>query len=525
MQSVVPRFSVSVQIGLFFLPLLSLHAVETLSATGHDSRIDLQWLPVSTGKERFSIERAEQQEGPFNVIATDHRSNIYSDFFGENDRTCYYRVTTTTDGPNAKASAIVTATSRAMTDDQLLDSVQLATFRYFWDYAHPRSGLAREYSGYPRMCATGGTGFGLYALIIAAERGFVSREEVAARVLKTLRFLGEKADRFHGAFPHWIDGDTGKVLRFSPDDNGADLIETALLMQGVLALRQYFNRTDILETQLRTLCTQLWEEVEWDWFLKEAGNRSLYWHWSPEFGFQKNLKITGYNEGMIAYLLAIASPSHPIPAESYTKGWAVNPRYAHNKDYYGIKQFVGFAPMGGPLFMTQYSFIGFDPRNKHDGFCNYFENARNTTLIQRAYAVANPGKHTGYGEAFWGFTSSMAPNGYHPSAPGKGDNGTIAPTAALSAMPFTPTESLECLRHLYHSHGKRLWGEYGFKDALNLDRDWVADKWLAIDQGPIIAMIENARSGLCWRLFMANPEIEPMLKSIGWKTDAASGPQ
>lgn len=499
--------------GLF----MSAQGVESLLATGHEGRIDLEWLPVATGKEHYVVERAEHPGGPFVALTTAHRSNVYSDFIGENERTFYYKVTDSKPGAKAQARAVVSAKTVSMTDEQLLDSVQLATFRYFWNYGHPESGLAREYSGYCRMCATGGTGFGLYALIVGAERGFVPRSEIASRVLKVLQFLGEKADRFHGAFPHWLDGESGKVLRFSPEDNGADLLETALLMQGVLGARQYFNQSDRVEVQIRLRCTQLWEAVEWDWFLKEPAGKVLYWHWSPEFEFKKNLKITGFNEGMIAYLLAIASPTHPIPADCYWKGWAGSPRYTHHKEYYGLKQSVGGVPMGGPLFMNQYSFVGFDPRNKSDGICNYFHNARDTTLIHRAYCIENTGKHTGYGASFWGLTSSFAPARYQANAPGKRDDGTVAPTAALSSMPFTPKESMECLKTFYHLYGQQLWGEYGFRDAINPDQKWVSDKWVAIDQGPIIAMIENARSGLCWRLFMANPEIDPMLRAIGWK--------
>lgn len=494
-------------------------AIQTLTAKGHACRIDLHWLPVATGRERFTVERADRPEGPFVAIAADHRANFYSDFIGANDRTYSYRVARLF--PNGKQSApsiTVTASSRAMTDAELLTSVQEATFRYFWDYAYPGSGLIRERSNYGVACATGGTGFGLFALMVGAERGFAPRNEVAHRVITMLAFLEEKADRYHGAFPHWIHGTTGKTLPFSPDDNGADIVETALLMQGVLAVRQYFNQAGGVETEIRQRATHLWEAVEWDWFLKSPGSKTLYWHWSPEFGWQKNAWVAGWNEAMIAYLLAIASPTHPIPADCYYKGWARTKNYVHGQQYYGFTQAVGRYPMGGPLFLTQYSFIGFDPRNKRDRFCDYFENNRNTTLIHRAYAIENSGKHQGYSESLWGLTASMGPDKYHNSAPGQNDNGTIAPTAAISAMPYTPAESLACLKHLYFTHGKRLWGEFGFKDAFNLNRDWYSDQYLAIDQGPIIAMIENARTGLCWRLFMANPEIAPMLKAIGWES-------
>ena len=492
--------------------------VQSLTATGHDSRIDLKWAPSATSG--FNIYRSADGCEPFVKINNKpHGPSVYSDFIGENNRTFYYRVSPTDTNAIADTGAapVVSARSREMSDDELLTSVQEATFRYFWDYAHPVSGLIRERSEFRDLCATGGTGFGLFALMVGAERGFAPRAEVAERTRIILAFLEDRAQRYHGAFPHWIHGATGKTLPFKFDDNGADLIETAFLIQGVLAARQYFSGAGAIEAEIRQRATRLWEGVEWNWFLRDPGSKTLYWHWSPEFGWKKNVWVAGWNEGMIAYLLAIASPTHPIPAECYYGGWTRTQTYANGNEYYGITQWVG-KPMGGALFFTQYSFLGFDPRNKRDRFCDYFANSRNISLIHRAYCIENPGKHSGYGERVWGLTPSVGPGGYHVCAPGKNDDGTIAPTAAISAMPYTPAESLACLKHLYHTYGKRLWGEFGFRDAFNLDRDWFADGWLAIDQGPIIAMIENHRTGLCWRMFMANPEIAPMLQSIGWRT-------
>jgi hypothetical protein len=229
------------------------------------------------------------------------------------------------------------------------------------------------------------------------------------------------------------------------------------------------------------------------------------------------LSITGFNEAMIVYLLAIASPTHPVPAACYYEGWAGRDDYRNGNSYYGIPLWVG-PPMGGPLFFAHYSFIGFDPRNKHDRFCNYFDNNRNLSLIQRAYCIENPRRHKGYGALLWGLTSSLGPDGYHNGAIDNSDDGTIAPTASLSSMPYTPQESLATLKHLYHGYGKKLWGEFGFRDAFNLDRDWYANGYQAINQGPIITMIENHRSGLCWRMFMRNHEITPMLIAIGWES-------
>ena len=499
-----------------------------VTAVGHDSRIDLRWAPE--GDENvigYNVYRADRKDGPFvRLNERPHQPHVYSDFFGVNDRTYHYRVAAVrAAGEEAHPSPVVSAQSRAMSDEELLTSVQEATFRYFWDWGHPDSGMARERARSRAVCATGGTGFGLMAILVGAERGFVPRAAAADRVLKIVAFLQDKAQRYHSAWPHWIQGRTGKTLPFAKKgdaaDDGADLVETAFLIQGMLTVRQYFDRDDPVEQEIRRRITQLWREVEWDWFLRwREGAKNLSWHWSPDSDWGMGLRIGGrFNECMIVYLLAIASPTHPIPPSSYYEGWVSDERtYANGRTYYGHKLWVG-RPMGGPLFFTHYSFLGFDPRGWRDRFCNYFENNRAISQIHRAYCIDNPGKHTGYGELVWGLTASDTPGGYQAHAPGPRDNGTIAPTAAISAMPYTPAESIATLKHFYHTYGKRLWGEFGFRDAFNLDRDWVADSYLAINQGPIICMIENYRTGLCWRMFMANPEIEPMLKRIGWTKD------
>jgi len=282
----------------------------------------------------------------------------------------------------------------------------------------------------------------------------------------------------------------------------------------MLTVRRWFDRDDVVESEIRRRVTELWHEVEWDFFRQHADSKRLYWHWSPNYGWHINLPIVGYNECMITYLLAIASPTHAIPAECYYEGWASNRRYENGQTYYGYKQWVS-RPMGGPLFWTQYSFLGFDPRGKQDRFCNYFENSRNIARIHRAYCIENPEAHRGYSDLVWGLTASDTPDGYRANAPGQ-DDGTIAPTAAISSMPYTPAVSLAAMKHFYHEYGDRIWGECGFRDAFNLDRNWFADSYTAIHQGPIICMIENYRTQLCWRMFMSNPEIAPMLHAIAF---------
>lgn len=491
-------------------------------ARGHDSRIDLRWSFVADpNREGYHVYRAETEEGPYTRLnELPHTVPVYSDFFGANDRTHYYYVTAAAihGGGESEPSPIVSAASYAMTDEQLLTSVQEATFRYFWDYGHPVSGLAREGYGLGHstdICTSGGTGMSLMALCVGAERQFVSRSQAAERVLQVLTFLGEKASRFHGAWSHWIHGASGATKPFGAYDNGGDLVETAYLVQGMLTVRQYFDDpNDPVEAEIRTRATLMWEEVEWDWYRRYARSDVLYWHWSPNYDWRINLPIRGYNECMIAYLLAIASPTHPVPARCYYNGWAKSPDYINGNTYYGYEQWVG-PEMGGPLFFTHYSHLGFDPRGRSDAFCDYFDNSRNISLIHRAYAVENPRGFEGYGDLVWGLTASFDPWGYRAHSP-TGDNGTIAPTAALSAMPYVPDESLATLKHFYRAYGHGLWGPFGFVDAFNPTQDWFAPGYVAIDQGPILIMIENYRTQLCWNLFMANPEIQPMLDAIGW---------
>ncbi len=398
--------------------------------------------------------------------------------------------------------------------------VQRATFRYFWDYAHPVSGLARERLGSGETVTIGGSGFGIMALIVGAERGFKSRELVAKRLLKILNFLTTKAQRFHGAFPHWLNGTTGIIIPFTQYDDGGDLVETSFLLQGLLTARQYFNQNDSIEVEIRNKINYIWQTVEYSWYRRSPYSTYLYWHWSPNYGWIMNFKLMGWNETMICYILGIASPTYSIPASTYYQGWASSPNYFNERIVYGYKLYVG-DNFGGPLFFTHYSFLGFDPRNKKDNFCNYFIHNRNQTLVNRAYCMNNPKGFVGYDSLNWGLTASDNPWGYLAHEPYFNDNGTIAPTAALSSMPYTPNESIASLKHFYRNYYNQLWGEYGFKDAFNLTQNWFANSYISIDQGPIIVMIENYRTNLLWNLFMSNPEIQAALDSIGFVPDSS----
>jgi hypothetical protein len=495
---------------------------DDVTAVGHDGRIDLRWrFDTDPNLEGYNIYRADSNDGPFAILNDEiHTVSVYSDFFGANGRTYYYYVKSVAilGGGESGPSNIASAASYAMTDEQLLTSVQEAAFRYFWDYGHPVSGLAREGYAFGHStdtCTSGGTGMGLMAMCIGAERGFVTRTEAAGRVLQVLTFLEEKAGRYHGAWSHWINGATGETKPFGEYDDGGDIVETSYVIQGILTVRQYFDEpNDPVEAEICSRATRMWEQVEWDWYLQHPDSRVLYWHWSPNHEWRINHAVTGYNECMITYLLAIASPTHPIPASCYYNGWASPADYANGNTYYDYVQWVG-PEKGGPLFFTHYSHLGFDPRGKSDNYCDYFDNSRNISLINRAYCMENPRGYAGYSDLVWGLTASFDPWGYNAHSP-TNDNGTISPTAALSAMPYVPAESIATLKEFYYTYGKDLWGPFGFFDAFNLTQDWFAPGCVAIDQGPIVIMIENYRTQLCWNLFMANPEIQPMLDAIGW---------
>jgi hypothetical protein len=389
--------------------------------------------------------------------------------------------------------------------------------------------------GDEHLVAVGASGFGIMALVVAVERGFVSREAAVERLLKILRFL-DAADRFHGAWPHFLDGRTGRVVPFfGPYDDGADLVETAFLMQGLLVARQYFDGDSPAEREIRDTITRFWRGVEWSWFRGGPDPDFLYWHWSPRHGFHIAHPLVGWNETMIVYLLAIASPTHPVPASLYHTGWAGRSElavryrrnwsrttdgdhYVNGNSYYGITLDVGVGN-GGELFFTHYSFLGFDPRNRRDRYTNYFRNNRNIARIHHAYALDNPRGHKGYGDRAWGRSAGVNAGGGR--AVPAGDNGTITCTAALASFPYTPEESMRALEHYYRDLGARLWGIYGFRDGFNLTENWFEDVNMGLNQAPIVVMIENYRSGLIWKLFMANPEIGPALEAIGFVPDEA----
>jgi len=411
-----------------------------------------------------------------------------------------------------------------ISDDSLLTLVEYRTFQYFWDGAEPVSKMGRErfhvddvYSENDKnIVTTGGTGFGLMTILVGIDRKFVSRKDGYERLLHIVEFL-EKADRFHGAWPHWLNGETGKVKPFSPKDNGADLVETAYLTQGLLTVKQYFKDGNDDEKKLSEKIDKLWREIEWSWFTKN-NEKVLYWHWSPNFGWDMNLPIQGYNECLITYILAASSPTFPITADVYHQGWARGGKIVGGSEKYGYKLALnhnGAPEYGGPLFWSHYSYLGLDPRKLKDKYADYWQHNKNHVLINRQWCIENPNAFKGYGKDCWGLTASYSVQFYAAHAPGKqNDVGVITPTAALSSFPYTPEYSMDALKFFYYKLGDKIFGKYGFYDAFSIDKNWYPQKYLAIDQGTIDVMIENQRTGLLWKLFMSNSEIKDGLKKL-----------
>jgi exo beta-1,2-glucooligosaccharide sophorohydrolase (non-reducing end) len=504
-----------------------LPAPQNLKAVGYERQVDLSWNAINDGAlARYVIYRS-QNGRPFRPVGIQVPGiNRYSDYLGAPGQTARYKVAAS--GENYRLSpfsAVVKASTRPLADNQLLTMLQEECFHYYWDSAGPHSGMAREnVPGNDRLLATGASGFGIMALVVGVNRGFITREQGVERLTKIVSFL-EKAPRYQGAWSHFMDDSTGASLPvFDMYDNAGDLVETSFLMEGLLTARQYFDGSSLAEQSLRKRITHLWETVEWDWYRRTPKGKALFWHWSPEWSWIINHRIDGFNETMIVYLLAMASPTHPVPASLYYSGWASPKDYANGKTYFGIKLGVGFGT-GGPLFFTQYSYMGFDPHALTDRYTNYFQNNRNLALINRAYCIENPGRHKGYGPDDWGLTASDGPEGYLAHAPDAADDdGTMTPTGALASFPYTPEASMAALKYFYRGLGDRLWGVYGPRDAFNLDENWFAPIYMGLNQAPITVMIENYRTGLIWRLFMSNPEIQSMLKRIEARSSAPTQP-
>ncbi len=496
---------------------------DKLKGVGYPAHTELTW--ENRNGFRYEIYRSDDGNDNFSKIA-ESTTDGYLDFFLKpivRKQTFIYRVMpkgmAVTDKNATKFEIRVPA--QPANDSDLLDMTQRYTTRYFYDFADPQTGMARERSNdvNGNIVTVGGSGFGIMALVAGAERHYFTRSDALKSIGKIVGFL-EKAERFHGAWAHWYDANTGKVFSFSEFDDGGDLVETAFMMEGLLTAREYFRNGNENEQSLAKRITQLWETVEWNWYTQ--GKDALYWHWSKNYGFKLNHRITGFDETMITYILAASSPIYSIEPSVYEKCYINSSYYLNGKSYFGIKLDLGMA-YGGPLFFAHYSFLGLNPNGLTDKYTNYYNLNRAHALIQVAYAKKNPKKQAGYGINCWGFTSSDDPmNGYSSHALGTTEeNGTVSPTAAIASLVYTPTESMVALKYFYYEKRSVLFGKYGFYDAFNegqVEGQQVVHSYLAIDQGPIAVMIENYRSGLIWKLFMSNPEIHTGLKKLGFET-------
>ncbi len=495
---------------------LAAPALGAVEARAWELHAEVRWDPAQApGAERVRLERADGGAWAYAGDAS-AADGAAEDWLGATGATAAYRAFGV--GADLRASApqaSASVTTRVLSDPDWLDMTEEAAFRYFWLHGHPACGLARERYGSGDVCATGGTGMGLMAIVAAADRGWITRAAAAARVRQVAEFYDTRPRLFHGAFSHWIDGTTGLTIPFdAPDDSSGDIVETGFLVQGLLAARRYFDAATPDEEAIRALATHIWERVDWNAYRPNASSPSLYWLWSSTYGFSRSFPLAGWNEAMVVYLLAKASPTHPIPAWCWAQGWARNGAMRNGKVFYGYALWVG-PDYGGGLALYQYSCLGFDPRGRKDAYSPFEWQARDAALIDRAYCAANPGGYAGYSADVWGITASDDPWGYSNRGPYAGDNGTLVPSAALGMMPFTPSPSLAALKAMYRGYGASLWGPFGFRDAFNPSQHWTAASYIAIDQGPIAVMIENARSGLLWDLFMANPEIAPACDSVG----------
>jgi exo beta-1,2-glucooligosaccharide sophorohydrolase (non-reducing end) len=504
------------------------------NALGYARHIDLLWQPVTDSAVKYvKIYRSEDgtnfQAAGIQIPAI-YR---YTDYTGETGKKYWYKISFVSHrNSESPFSSVVSASTRTMMDDELLTMVQEANFRFYWEGNEKVSGLSREnIPGRHNMIAIGASGFGILALITGTERNFITRDMAIDRFTQIVSFL-EKAETHHGVYPHFMDGPTGKTEPFfGRRDNGGDLVETSFLMQGLLTARAYFNRDNEKEKNIRDKITAIWKKTEWDWYRRTPNSKYLFWHWSPDQAWVIDHKLIGWNETMITYLLAIASPTHGVPGSMYYSGWASQDKeaqdyrkgwgqtgdgmmYTNGKTYHGIKLDVG-VNKGGPLFFVHYSFLGYDPHKLTDKYTNYFDNNRNIALINYKYCVENPGGFKGYGDSCWGLTAADGPWHYSASEPVPWqDDGKMAPTGALASFPYTPEESMKALKNYYYNYGKFLWGEYGFRDAFNLSQNWCSEIYMGLNQAPVTVMIENYRTGLLWKLFMSDPDVQNGLKKI-----------
>ncbi len=498
---------------LAFKNLDEIPAVEVFSATGYDSHAELNWVhPMADLNYKIY---ASFDGGQTFELRAETTEDFYLDFVPENGRnsTVNYRIIASAQSkdsePNEKSVEI-----RDFTDEELMDMVQEYSFRYFWEGAHQATGMSVERSnGNGLTVASGATGMGLMGMIVAYEREYRPREELKDRILSILDFLGT-CERHHGAWSHWYNADTKASQKFGDKDDGGDIVETSYVAAAMIALKNYFDGTDGKSVQIRQKADQLWKEIDWRWY--QNGQNVLFWHWSPNSNFEKNLKVSGWNESLVTYIMAASSPTHGIEKVVYDQGWARNGNMVNKRTYYDLE--INLArDWGGPMFWIHYSYLGINPHGLEDQYADYWQEYVNIAKIHHAYAIDNPFNFENYSDKCWGLTASDGPDGYNAHKPMTNDDGTVSPTAALASMPYTPEESIKALKYFYRERGQDLFGKYGPYDAFNDTRDWVKESYIGIDQGPIVVMIENHRTALLWNEVMKDADVKAGLDKLGFQ--------
>ena len=488
-----------------------------------DESVVLRWTrTIRTGG--YHVYRQADAETPFERLTENPTIEPnFVDLTAENGETYSYVVRSVgLTGLLGGDSASLEATPLAESEDVFIDFVAELAFDYFWDEANPANGLVKDRSTQTSAASIAAVGFGLSAITVGIDRGWITREEGRTRVLNTLRFFRNcpQSDAtsnvcgYRGFFYHFLNMQTGHRAGTTE----LSTIDTALLLGGVLHAREYFSEENADEAEIRTLADAIYDRVEWDWAANRPPLVTLGWKPEQEFAIcNGNLcDWRGYNEAMILYILGLGSSTHPLPdgawdawTASYDSDWGT---------FYGYT-FLSFPP----LFGHQYSHLWVDFRGIQDDYMrgkgiDYFENSRRATLANRAYSIDNPNSYPNYGPDEWGLTASDDPFGYraHGAPPAQADNGTITPTAAGGSIAFTPDESRAALRNFYQSYRPRIWGKYGLVDAYNIRENWFDDVFLGIDQGPFVIMIENLRTESIWDAFMQNEDVQRGLARAGF---------
>lgn len=390
-----------------------------------------------------------------------------------------------------------------LSDTELLEMIQKKSLDYFLHERDDKTGLIADSANNfqkgasPAEASIAATGFGLAAYAVGVERGWINRGMALAMTRRILEFFLNSAEQEHGFFYHFLDKETGARLKNSE----LSPIDTALFLAGAIFAGEYYGDPGIKE-----MAKQIYERVDWSWMLNGADTLSL--SWAPDQGFNKR-HWDHYDESILMYLLAIGSPTHPIPASS----WDAIARPVGSYGDYRLIQMP-------PLFTHQYPQIFLDLKDQNDGHADYFKNSINATLVNRAFCMDQAPIYPTYDPDTWGLTASDGPSGYraYGAPPGwASHDGTVAPTGCGSSIVFTPKESIACLRHLYEKHGDQIWGNYGFSDAFNLDKDWFSQLVIGIDQGPLLLMIENYRSGLIWKTMKRVDFLQMAMKKVGFR--------